>query len=565
MVACITANPDISGIGVRAAIYAQNLLCFLPVWAYLRDGTISPDEMKGVKDQSIGMLAIAFSILISTIIQATTAVTGQQISRFHAAVILDLSWMNNTSTWIWFLLYAHHLSQPDRRKSRGARQDLRCPKCRLEPGREAIAATRSDWAPLLFSKSCNVHRWGVSRRLLVFRPVERVWDLFARAPVLMLGSLHLSLMSAIGIWLWSDPSNFGTRIYCDPTLAIVGGAAPFSSRTLQIFSLSVYILLLIPVINLVLPIFFFLLLHIAYDWLAEANVLKHARSFADYRRRTVRTGGLVVGLLFLVVINIVFLVDIELTLARNKPLQSGEDGLWGFGQVLALLLLVMPLRDAWNALRDIQNAAQGVQERFIRAFREEVSATPFAERLDDFIREGAKPDWPRMLQLAAYRGSREVAALLLELPNAAAIETEPRGNFGTSLCAACAGEDVDMVKFLVRMGAKAELGGGKIGSALHVASLMGNMEIIQVLLRDLEHRQIEPNIKWANYGTALDVATMLNHHDVARGLSSRGLTMVHTFYLCCGVYTTDCHAPANPCVPPLLAHRRFTRSPYRRM
>ncbi|KAJ7259721.1 hypothetical protein C8J57DRAFT_1638777, partial [Mycena rebaudengoi] len=111
--------PDISGIGVRAAIYAQNLLCFLPVVAHLRDGTVSLDEMKGVKDQSIGMLTVAFAILVSTVIQATTAVDGQQITRFHAAIILDLSWMNNTSTWIWFLLYAHYLSKADKRKWRG--------------------------------------------------------------------------------------------------------------------------------------------------------------------------------------------------------------------------------------------------------------------------------------------------------------------------------------------------------------------------------------------------------------------------------------------------------------
>ncbi|KAJ7817106.1 hypothetical protein B0H14DRAFT_2238092, partial [Mycena olivaceomarginata] len=102
--------PDISGIGVRAASYAQNLLCFAPIVAHLWDGKVSADEMKGVKDQSIGMLAIAFTILISTIIQAKTSVEGQSITSFHAAVILDLSWMNNTSTWIWFLLYAHHPS-----------------------------------------------------------------------------------------------------------------------------------------------------------------------------------------------------------------------------------------------------------------------------------------------------------------------------------------------------------------------------------------------------------------------------------------------------------------------
>ncbi|KAJ7882801.1 hypothetical protein B0H14DRAFT_1458791 [Mycena olivaceomarginata] len=112
---CIPANPDISGIGVRAAIYARNLLCFAPVVAHLWDGNVSVDEMRGVKDQSIGMLAIAFAILISTIIGATNVRSGQIITSFHAAVILDLSWMNNTSTWIWFLLYAHHLTKPPKR------------------------------------------------------------------------------------------------------------------------------------------------------------------------------------------------------------------------------------------------------------------------------------------------------------------------------------------------------------------------------------------------------------------------------------------------------------------
>jgi hypothetical protein len=114
--ACIPANPDISGIGVRAAIYAQNLLCFAPVVAHLWDGNVSADEMRGVKDQSIGMLAIAFAILISTIIGAANIRNGQSVTSFHAAVILDLSWMNNTSTWIWFLLYAHHLTKPAEKK-----------------------------------------------------------------------------------------------------------------------------------------------------------------------------------------------------------------------------------------------------------------------------------------------------------------------------------------------------------------------------------------------------------------------------------------------------------------
>jgi hypothetical protein len=48
---CILANPDISGVGVRAAIYAQNLLCFAPVVVHLWDGEVSREEMSGIKHQ----------------------------------------------------------------------------------------------------------------------------------------------------------------------------------------------------------------------------------------------------------------------------------------------------------------------------------------------------------------------------------------------------------------------------------------------------------------------------------------------------------------------------------
>ncbi|KAJ7802555.1 hypothetical protein B0H13DRAFT_655095 [Mycena leptocephala] len=34
------------------------------------------------------------------------------LSNFHASIVLDLSWMNNTNTFIYFLLYVHHKSQP---------------------------------------------------------------------------------------------------------------------------------------------------------------------------------------------------------------------------------------------------------------------------------------------------------------------------------------------------------------------------------------------------------------------------------------------------------------------
>ncbi|KAJ7869470.1 hypothetical protein B0H14DRAFT_2439153, partial [Mycena olivaceomarginata] len=196
---CIPANPDISGIGVRAAIYAQNLLCFAPVVAHLWDGNVSADEMRGVKDQSIRMLATAFAILISTIIGTANVRSRQIVTSFHAAVILDLSWMNNTSTWIWFLLYAHHLTKPSEKKEGNSNEE-----------RKPIPAIWSAWTNVLLSPlrrlAKDTGKVESERQTII----QRAWYFVSEKPVLTLGSIHLSLMGAIGLWLWSNPSKFGT-------------------------------------------------------------------------------------------------------------------------------------------------------------------------------------------------------------------------------------------------------------------------------------------------------------------------------------------------------------------
>ncbi|KAJ7635479.1 hypothetical protein DFH06DRAFT_1003463 [Mycena polygramma] len=103
----IPADPDISGVGVRTAIYTQNLLSFIPaIWA-LWDGEVSDYELECVETQSTTILVTAFAILISAMVQA-----NRGLSNFHASIVLDLSWMNNTNTFIYFLLYVQHKSQP---------------------------------------------------------------------------------------------------------------------------------------------------------------------------------------------------------------------------------------------------------------------------------------------------------------------------------------------------------------------------------------------------------------------------------------------------------------------
>ena len=109
-IACLKADPDISGIGVRAAIYMQNFLSFIPsIWA-LWDGKVSVAELEAVETQSTTILITAFAILIAAIVEAQTAAG---LSNFHASVVLSLSWMNNTNTFIYFLLYVQHKSLAD--------------------------------------------------------------------------------------------------------------------------------------------------------------------------------------------------------------------------------------------------------------------------------------------------------------------------------------------------------------------------------------------------------------------------------------------------------------------
>ncbi|KAG6899697.1 hypothetical protein C0993_007857 [Termitomyces sp. T159_Od127] len=185
--ACLTviANPDVSGIGVRTAIYVQNLLSFIPVLWALRDGRITPTELDELEKQSTTILIMAFAILISTVIQAY----HHGISNYHASIVLDLSWMNNTNLFIYFLLYVYyrvHLSEDEFDE-----------EVRVFPGRARLEY-RAD----------SLARW-------IYETKKA-----SKNSVIIIGSLHLSLMAAVGIWLWSHPAGLGTLAVIDIVLLV---------------------------------------------------------------------------------------------------------------------------------------------------------------------------------------------------------------------------------------------------------------------------------------------------------------------------------------------------------
>ncbi|KAJ7041397.1 hypothetical protein C8F04DRAFT_157581 [Mycena alexandri] len=285
----VCANTDISGIGIRVATYAQNILSFVPAfYAILDNGTVSSSELRFIKDQSTNILLTAFGLLISTIVQA---IDSQGLDNYHVALVLNLSWMNNTSTFIYLLLLVHR------------------------------AIWQSD----------------VEHRKWTCGAVRKKLSSWLTLPTLV-GSLHLTLMAGVGIWLWANPGRFGTSAECleeftlPPSISVLGHNTFFSSSLLRIISLVIYAIVTIPGINLIAPMLF-----LSGPYLVLKREDSERRARWSYR-------CLVFALFMLLVINIIFVVDTELAISRNEFRQAGQDNVWTLGQVLALLLVVLPLR-----------------------------------------------------------------------------------------------------------------------------------------------------------------------------------------------------------------------------
>jgi hypothetical protein len=166
--------------------------------------------------------------------------------------------------------------------------------------------------------------------------------LIFRKIVLSLGSLHLTLMAVIGIWFWSSPALFEARQpeLLDPdvlkctSMSLIGNPISLSSSPLRAVSLLIYAFFVTPGLNLVLPAAIFLALHISYYHLKPREEKAELSVVPVY-----------INLMFLLVVNIVFMVDIETTIRFHDVTDESQ---WTFGQTLAVLLLVLPLRDVFD-------------------------------------------------------------------------------------------------------------------------------------------------------------------------------------------------------------------------
>jgi hypothetical protein len=223
-------------------------------------------------------------------------------------------------------------------------------------------------------------------------------------------------MSALGIWLWSNPRTFGAAGSANcaadfASFAVLGRHVPFGSNVLRIISLTIYSLFLVPGVNLLLPMGLFLSV---YFWhrkrllstppaadpdgddasSPQKQLIELAKSIFA---RVVYSPGLpvYVGLAFLLVINVVFIADIELTLRKNAYLQEGQSETeWGFGQILAMLLVFMPLRDLIESIlaRRQKRHESEIRRQEQHSLLKEAIRAGDVDQMVDLVKQGVDPN-----------------------------------------------------------------------------------------------------------------------------------------------------------------------------
>ncbi|KAF6750521.1 hypothetical protein DFP72DRAFT_1013217, partial [Ephemerocybe angulata] len=215
----IPGNPDISGVGVRIAIYIQNFLCFIPAYWALWDGKVTEGELEAAETQATTNLVIAFAILISSIVQAQTL----GLTNYHASIVLSMSWMNNTNAFIYFLLYIQRKSQLGIQRRveptwsawvqhiKGLFISIVRSSADSRQTDEGLRAELGHASGVDVTSDGDTIGKGARRTREGDDDARRGARLLLKRFVVLLGSLHLSLMAGLGLWLWSNIWTFGNN------------------------------------------------------------------------------------------------------------------------------------------------------------------------------------------------------------------------------------------------------------------------------------------------------------------------------------------------------------------
>jgi hypothetical protein len=346
---CIEPNADIAGKGVRFAIYIQAILCAIMLLVALRDRKVSGGENKDLQKTISSVLLTGCALLISTISQA--AKVG--LSAYHTIIVLNLCWINCWTlfiSWWGFTLAKSHSNRgpaPEAQQAALTVQSLNTEPSQLvispshTPNPTPEAGSQQSAAPSKLASSLS----------------DQVPEAEAPQPdtsgepyvvqFIAVSSVNLSLMSALGLWVWAKIETFGnTTPECNKLsiFVIFGKDVPITNPGLRYSFIFFYALIAIPLANLLLLA---LLRHQVTRILGKLvkKLLKTKKKTDGYRAYLIR---IIIPLFFYVT----FVVNNELMINRNTGLMlSREETDWTLGQTLPLVLLIIPVIHIWERRR----------------------------------------------------------------------------------------------------------------------------------------------------------------------------------------------------------------------
>ncbi|KAL0563281.1 hypothetical protein V5O48_018792 [Marasmius crinis-equi] len=207
---CIVANPDISGIGVRISVYIQSFLCFIPALCFASDGVLDYHEEEALYKISTQLILFSIGLLITTAVEQAT----KGIGNHHIILVLNMCWMINSSALVICLFHT-----------------------KIKDGKTGSI----DWSARYFRPRRKTELWG---GLLV--------------------SANLIGMSILGIWLWHrrrliKQDGVAPNDGCLDSIQSVFFFVkhyPLSDVAIQIVSLLFYSLMILPVVNVSICMFF---------------------------------------------------------------------------------------------------------------------------------------------------------------------------------------------------------------------------------------------------------------------------------------------------------------------
>jgi len=292
-----------SGIGTRASLYAQALLVIVSVllvgFSDEPNTGIARKLFKNVAINIATVMVTGSALLIGAFVQALR----YDFDLYHGLVVLGLSWLNVLTVFV---------------------------PLSVRFGKEF----------------CQ----GLTPFRITFSDARHVGFL-----------LYLSAVGAYGIWLAHNISDFGSFPECNSSLVwvVVGRSIQATAPKLRAFLLAVSCLAVIPILNvcflgaviligllITMPGLTWVMLFPRWSPFDSSSNRSDGRESTLLLRRALGYSPSGVALLagaISIVLSVMVIASTEQLIALNKQhVGEGEDD-WTFGQILALLVLVLPV------------------------------------------------------------------------------------------------------------------------------------------------------------------------------------------------------------------------------